>query len=171
MKKIITAFFALSLLFASCEKTEELFGEPSLKGKHVYAGGETKVKVGSWSTEKVGNGRIEIDLDAGTFKFTAGSVNTKTELEILFGAGFTNEVPKLYSFEQMQTTASGDYWRDTSSDIFFYSQIWGSGQLGYVQINNLTEDIIEGEYEFKGTDIYEDFKERTVQGSFSIPRE
>ncbi len=170
MKKVITAFFALSLLFTSCEKVEDIFGEPSLKGKHTYAGGETTVKIGSWSTEKVGNGQIEVDLDAGTFKFTAGSANTKTELEILFGTGFTNDVPKSYSFEQMQTTASGDYWRETTSDIYIYSHIWGTGQIGHVQINNLTEDIIEGEYRFTGTDILQDFKPREVHGTFSIPR-
>lgn len=171
MKKIITSFFALSLLFTSCEKTEDIFGEPNLKGKHVYVGGETKVKVGGWSTEEVGNGRIEIDLDAGSFKFTAGSGNTKTDLEISFNTGFTNETPKSYSFELLQPTAIGGYFRETNSDIYIYTQVWGTGLPGTIQITNLTEDIIEGEYDFDATDISEDFKTRTVKGSFSIPRE
>lgn len=169
MKKIITAALALAVLFTSCQ-VEELLDGPTLKGQHVYAGGETKVKVGSWSTETVGNGRIEIDLDKGSFKLTAGSVNTKTELAISFETGFTNAVPEMYSFEQVQATASGDYFRETNSDVYLYSQIWGTGLLGYLQITNLTEDVIEGEYEFVGTDFLEDFKQRTVKGSFSIPK-
>lgn len=169
MKKILLAVLAISALFTSCN-VEEILEGPEMKGRHTYTGGETKVKVGSWNTETVGNGRIEIDLDKGSFKLTAGSANTKTELEISFETGFTNNVPGYYSFEQVKPSASGDYWRETSSDIYLYSQIWGTGQIGYLQITTLTEDLIEGEYEFKGTDILEDYKERTVQGRFSIPR-
>lgn len=163
-----TVFFTLTLMLGSCK---ELLEGSELKGRHVYVGGETKVKIGSWSTEEVGNGRIEIDFDAGSFKFTAGSVNTKTELEISFGTGFSNETPRVYQFETLNPSAFGDYWRETSSDIYIYSQEWGTGLPGRLEITNLTEDIIEGEYEFDGKDYLEDSKIRTVKGSFSIPKE
>jgi hypothetical protein len=170
MKKYFIFLLALTALFTSCEEAEELFGDAELKGKHVYCGGTTKVKVGSWSTETVGNGCVEIDLNAGTFKLTAGSVNTKTELEIIFGKGFTNDAPALYFFNNVDAMAMGDYWRETTTDIYWYSQVWGSGLYGDLEITTLTEDLIEGEFEFKGIDTAEDFKERTVQGSFSIPK-
>lgn len=170
MNKFFIFLLALTTVLGSCNLIEDTLEGPSLKGKHKFCGGTTKVRVGSWSTETVGNGCVEIDFDAGTFHLTAGSANTKTELDLYFGKGFTNEAPALYSFNNMNAAASGDYWRDTNSNFYVYSQVWGVGQYGTLEITNLTEDLIEGEYEFQGTDVLEDEKVRTVKGSFSIPR-
>jgi hypothetical protein len=169
MKKLLFALFAISFCCISCN-TDELFGDGALKGSHTYSGGETKVKIGSWSTETVSNGRVEIDLDAGSFSLTSGSTNTKTDLTISFNQGLKNSVPTTYSFEQIQAYAVGDYWRETSSNFYYYSHEWGTGLVGSLEITTLTEDLIEGEYEFRGNDSLEDFQQRTIKGSFSIPK-
>lgn len=161
MKHII--FFALfALSFNACKK--ENFGV------RTYSGGTTTVKIGTWSTETVGNGKIVLDMDNGIFDFTAGSQNTRTQLYIRFDTLVTDK-PTSYSFEKVQPLAWGDYWRETSSNLYYYSHDWGTGQIGSITIKTLDNDLIEGEYSFTATDVIEDFKTRTVKGTFSIPRE